>query len=128
MKEKIKHLRSMGYTYNQIQKELGCSKGTISYHLGVGQKEKTKERSEKKRKEINSLIRSYKENVACTDCKIVYPYYVLDFDHVGNDKVENISKMARWYPLEEIVNEIKKCEIVCANCHRQRTYNRRMLP
>ena len=50
MKEKIKHLRSMGYTYNQIQKELGCSKGTISYHLGVGQKEKTKERSEKKTK------------------------------------------------------------------------------
>ena len=96
--------------------------------MALGRKKKLKNVLKKKRKEINSLIRSYKENVACTDCKIVYPYYVLDFDHVGNDKVENISKMARWYPLEEIVNEIKKCEIVCANCHRQRTYNRRMLP
>ena len=42
--EKIKELRSKGYTYNSIRDELGCSKGTISYHLGAGQKEKTKER------------------------------------------------------------------------------------
>jgi Zn finger protein HypA/HybF involved in hydrogenase expression len=32
MKEKILKLRRDGKTYNEIKKELGCSKGTISYH------------------------------------------------------------------------------------------------
>lgn len=31
--EKIKELRKRGMTYNQIQKLIGCSKSTISYHL-----------------------------------------------------------------------------------------------
>lgn len=128
MKEDIFRLRSIGYTYNQIQKELGCSKGTISYHLGHGQKEKTKQRSQKRREEIRDLIRSFKQGIPCADCNIFYPYYVLDFDHIDNNKVENISKMAKWFPIEEIVQEIKKCEIVCANCHRERTHSRRMLP
>ena len=32
LKEKIIKLREQGKTYNQIKKELNCSKGTISYH------------------------------------------------------------------------------------------------
>jgi hypothetical protein len=31
--EKIKELREKGMTYNEIQKAIGCSKSTISYHL-----------------------------------------------------------------------------------------------
>ena len=125
MKEDILRLRSIGYTYNEIQKELGCSKGTISYHLGYGQKQKTKARSQKRREEIRNLIRSHKEGIPCNDCGILYPYYIMDFDHVEDNKVENISKMAQWYSIEEILVEIKKCEIVCSNCHRQRTYDRK---
>lgn len=49
IKEKILELRSKGYNYNQIKKEVGCSKGTISYHCGEGQKEKTKSRVKKRR-------------------------------------------------------------------------------
>ena len=46
MKEKILQLRNEGKTYKQIQEILKCSKSTISYHCGVGQKEKTKIRRE----------------------------------------------------------------------------------
>ena len=49
MEEKILELRSKGHTYNQIQKELNCSKSLISYHCGQGQKEKTKNRNKKNR-------------------------------------------------------------------------------
>ena len=49
IKEKILELRSKGYNYNQIKKEVGCSKGTISYHCGEGQKEKTRFRTTKRR-------------------------------------------------------------------------------
>lgn len=42
MKEKILKLRKEGKSYREINKILGCSKGTIAYHCGKGQKEKTK--------------------------------------------------------------------------------------
>ena len=49
LKEKIIALASKGFSYRQIQKELGCSKSTISYHLGKGQKEKARARVRKQR-------------------------------------------------------------------------------
>ena len=52
MKEKILQLRNEGKTYKQIQEILKCSKSTISYYCGVGQKEKTKKRTQKRRENI----------------------------------------------------------------------------
>ena len=49
MKEKILELRNEGKSYREIQKILGCSKSTISYYCGNGQKEKTRNRTKKRR-------------------------------------------------------------------------------
>ena len=49
-KEIIIDLRNKGYSYRQIRNETGISNGSISYHAGEGQKEKTIERSERQRK------------------------------------------------------------------------------
>jgi hypothetical protein len=49
VKEDILKLRSEGKSYSQIQTTLGCSKGTISYHCGEGQKQKTSARIKKRR-------------------------------------------------------------------------------
>lgn len=54
LKEQILKLRELGYTYAQIQEELGCSKGTISYHLNPEVKAKSKVQS-KAYKEDNTL-------------------------------------------------------------------------
>lgn len=59
----------------------------------------------------------------CTDCKIIYPYYVMDFDHIDDNKEFGIAEM-RFSSLENIMKEIKKCELVCSNCHRIRTFQR----
>lgn len=58
----------------------------------------------------------------CVDCGENEPI-VLDFDHRdGVDKIANISKMVHngfsWLTIE---NEISKCDVRCANCHRRRT-------
>lgn len=50
LKEKILDLKKRGYSYQQIQKTLGCSKSTISYHLGDNQKERAYDRVKKQRK------------------------------------------------------------------------------
>lgn len=44
-RDDILRLRQEGLSYKEISERLGCSKGTISYHLGEGQKEKTAERT-----------------------------------------------------------------------------------
>lgn len=46
-KDEILRLRAEGKTYNEIQAELGCSKGTIAYHCGAGQKEKVRARQKR---------------------------------------------------------------------------------
>jgi transposase len=124
-KNNIIKLRSQGKTYREIQKELGCSKGTISYHLGEGQKQKTRQRSQKRRTEMRQIIATIKEESGCVDCKKKYPYFVLDFDHISGEKTDGIARMVLWNTLEEIYEEISKCEVVCANCHRLRTHKRK---
>lgn len=57
MKNRILELRAAGKTYKEIQYEIGCSKGTISYHCGDGQKEKTKIRTRKNRLKSNEALR-----------------------------------------------------------------------
>jgi transposase len=123
-KEEIFRLRSEGKSYREIQSILGCSKGTIAYHLGENQRKKSSERLSGSKKKIKQYIRQHKESSGCIDCKEKYPYYMLDLDHI-NDKKFNISKFSDFtYNLEIIKKEIEKCEVVCANCHRIRTWNR----
>lgn len=76
-----------------------------------------------KKKEYQKWILTLK-NKPCVDCKIKYPYYVMDFDHL-EDKEFNISHATRHgYGKEKVLREIAKCELVCANCHRERTHNK----
>lgn len=59
MKDKILELREEGKTYNEIKEILNCSKGTIAYHCGNGQKEKTNIRQKKRRLENPLLEKVY---------------------------------------------------------------------
>ena len=69
------------------------------------------------------FMRELKHDKACADCGISYPYYVMQYDHVWGDKVFSLSHCDR-YSWEEIISEVEKCEIVCANCHHTRTWSR----
>lgn len=59
------------------------------------------------------------------DCLTTFPVEVMDFDHrPGVEKKFNISN-AGGRAWETIEAEIAKCDLVCANCHRLRTIERR---
>ncbi len=49
---------------------------------------------------------------------------VLEFDHL-RDKRFNIGAKLVTYPWVDVLEEIAKCDVVCANCHRRRTAQRR---
>lgn len=124
-KENILKLRSEGKSYRQIQQILGCSKGTIAYHLGNGQKDKTKERTVRIRTKQSRYLWELKESSGCADCKEKYPHYMLEFDHLPEyQKLGSPMEIARNYSMQKALNEVKKCDVVCANCHKIRTWQR----
>ena len=63
-------------------------------------------------------IIDYLKKHPCVDCGEKDPL-VLEFDHRG-DKDYNIAKM-HTLSLQKIIDEIAKCDVRCANCHRQKT-------
>lgn len=70
------------------------------------------------------LIRLAKSR-PCADCGIQYPYYVMDFDHRdASTKSFMLSDVPRA-TRTSLVNEIAKCDVVCSNCHRERTQQRK---
>lgn len=59
----------------------------------------------------------------CMDCGL-HPVYsqVLEFDHRPDEiKLFHISDRMGSGTMEDLIAEIAKCDIVCANCHRVRT-------
>lgn len=70
--------------------------------------------------EINKL-----KSEPCVDCHRSYKPYVMQYDHINGDKELEISHMvSNGHTLANILAEIAKCELVCANCHAERTHNR----
>ncbi len=74
------------------------------------------------------FVQSYKDGKPCTDCARVWPHFALDFDHLpGGNKKANISVLVkRGASKEVLLAEMSKCELVCATCHRFRTWERKM--
>jgi hypothetical protein len=79
------------------------------------------------REKLVEDIKLLKESSPCARCGMFFPHYVMDFDHTGQNKRFNISQACRYVWLEKVAQiwkEIKKCDIVCSNCHRIREHER----
>jgi L-lysine 2,3-aminomutase len=75
------------------------------------------------KQQYKKRLAEIKEKSGCVDCREKNPI-VLDFDHL-KDKKYNVSRMIHdGFSWKAILKEINKCEVVCANCHRIRTYFR----
>ncbi len=91
------------------------------------QKELALIRKQKYIEKRRNYIDQFKGSKACMDCGRIYPPWIMDFDHrEGEIKIASISWMALRgiSNFEKIKKEITKCDVVCSNCHRQRTHDR----
>lgn len=80
--------------------------------------------SRAQRKRTQQLVLDILKNSKCLDCG-TDDYRVFEFDHVRGLKLNNVSSMiSGGYGIKKILEEISKCEVVCANCHRIRTFER----
>ena len=77
------------------------------------------------RKSSRAWMASLKEGMPCADCGQTFPTYVMHWDHLPEyQKVASISEMVENRPRTLVLEELKKCELVCANCHVLRTIKR----
>ena len=62
----------------------------------------------------------------CADCGGRFPPCAMDFDHRDpGAKLAAVTRLIGRAGMSRILEEAAKCDIVCANCHRLRTFTRR---
>jgi len=78
----------------------------------------------KKYEEFKSLVNSIKIARGCETCGYKAHPVALHFDHIDVlQKKQNIGSMLDHFPkMEDLLSEIKKCRVLCANCHSIKTY------
>lgn len=112
-------------------------------HFGVGYccrkcvRIKSKKSHLKHKVKRNAKLYAYKAEIKaiiaeakckpCADCGVQYEYYIMEFDHLDFKTKEFDLGVANGSlkSKQKVLDEIDKCEVVCSNCHRIRTYERR---
>lgn len=84
-------------------------------------KNKAKSHDEKTRKQNHDIVFQHLLMYPCVDCGESDPV-VLEFDHVRGSKKFDISwGIINVTKSEKLIEEMNKCEIRCANCHKRKT-------
>jgi hypothetical protein len=103
-----------------------CTRLFVKNHYNKNKQyylDKTQKRNNTLMVEIQNYIKSYLQDNHCVDCG-ESDIVVLEFDHNRGqfDKIMAVSSLIRTrYPFVKIKEEIKTCEVRCANCHRRKT-------
>lgn len=116
---KIRRATEPGYkNYRNDTRRAYCKK---YYANNENDRNRHRKIYESKKEILNEL-----KSKPCTDCKIQYPPYVMEFDHRNpKTKLFPISRVG-FYSIEKLKIELEKCDLVCANCHKVRTHKQRL--
>jgi hypothetical protein len=80
-------------------------------------REKTLERTKKRKKEQRDKFQEYKAGLACFFCGIQHPA-VIDFHHPDASGDKKVSELLQRGSIKKAYEEAEKCIPLCANCHR----------
>lgn len=86
-----------------------------------GYVQKLRQQTNERNRRVKDFLKVYKLSQGCKDCGYNKHHVALDFDHVRGKKELNVCFSKS---IEQAKKEIAKCEVVCSNCHRIRTYMR----
>lgn len=91
------------------------------YANDAQRRENIKERHKENRQFLKDYIRHLKEESKCSICG-ESRWYCLDFHHIKDKKFTISQKIQDGTSLTTLQEEISKCIILCANCHRELHY------
>jgi hypothetical protein len=82
-------------------------------------------RKRERRRELIEWHIALKQSLPCVDCGRHFHHAAKTWDHLpGQEKLTEVSQLVR-VGRKAVLAEIAKCELVCANCHALRSYERR---
>ena len=88
-------------------------------------KEQRALRQRERHEKHKAFLHEYKLDKGCERCGYKENPYALQFDHIDPTKKSRTSKCRRGIRIEwsisRIVDEMKLCRVLCANCHSIRT-------
>jgi hypothetical protein len=103
----------------------GMRRRTNRWRAKPGSAEKSRRTRLARTATRDEFIGNYKMSRGCADCGYRKHPRALDFDHVAGTKSFTIGGVNRdSKPMHQLLAEMEKCEVVCSNCHRIRSYNR----
>jgi len=90
-------------------------------------KEIEKERLKKTKKEKRAEWNAFKRTLSCAYCKFDHPA-ALDFHHINpKEKDDSVNQFISDGKFTKAYEEVKKCIVLCANCHRIHHYEERLI-
>jgi hypothetical protein len=107
------------------KKKFCCTDCRIKYHRENGQARRTDWQRENGR--INrAKLNQIKLDKGCAVCGYNEHPAALDFNHINPlEKSFNISEKVTNLSWKRLADEVEKCEVLCANCHRIHTHDNR---
>lgn len=108
----------------KICKQCGIEKDTFEdYYWSNGKtrticKDCVKENERKRYNSIRENIIEFKKTLCCKKCG-ENRYYLLDFHHRNPEEKDYAISEKTHNNIESLKNEIDKCDVLCANCHRE---------
>lgn len=82
-------------------------------------------KAERCARKIRDYIRKLKTENPCLDCGRYEHFCAMDYDHVRGIKKYEIARAYNFVTsIESLKKELSKCKLVCAVCHRKRTFKR----
>lgn len=117
------HRKSLGQRQHHCR-ECMCAYGREHYRANREKYIAAEARRKRARlEERMGYLVDYLGSHPCVDCGEADPL-VLEFDHLGGKRFA-ISQGFSGRNWQSVLEEIAKCDVVCANCHRRRTARRR---
>ena len=87
-------------------------------------KEKSIKSNSAVRKKNRQSWQLFKATLKCTKCGFNHPA-ALDFHHIDRTNKKSVNKLASNGMYKQAIQELHKCVVLCANCHRVHHFSER---
>lgn len=114
LREKIIQLHEEGRRPSEIMMICDCSRTTVHYHINGKKKKKETSRNSVYMKEKRRRIKILRGG-CCEICGYKKTLNALDFHHIDSSKKKYNISLLTSRPLTELIEELGKCIMVCAN-------------
>lgn len=100
---------------NDPRKKASAKRSSAKYY--GDNKEKSIKSNLAVRRKNRELWQQFKGSLRCTKCGFNHPA-ALDFHHVDRTDKKSVNKLASNGMYKQAIQELSKCMVLCANCHR----------